>query len=276
MVIDLSDIPNLKNCVYKITSPSGKIYIGSTIKLRRRLNRYRRGNCPKQWKLLNSFNKYDPSNHVFEIIEKDLLLEDLYKREAYWGNFYNVLGDCGLNLQLPKASDIRKTISEESRQRRREAQLGKKHTPEAIEKIRTASTGRKYPNRKPFSEETRKKFSEARKGVKRSPEFCEKMSKMWKGRIVSKETREKISKGLREYYEKKGFISERKRREEANIGKTHREIYKNQIEKASKIVLDTQTGVYYTSSLELANLYKKSKTRVLERLNKKDVRFIYV
>ena len=38
---------------------------------------------------------------------------------------------------------------------------GVKHTPEAVEKIRAASLGRKYPNRKPQSPEARRRAAES-------------------------------------------------------------------------------------------------------------------
>ena len=46
-------------CIYKITSPTNKIYIGQTINFNRRMNVYKNFNkIIVQKKLVNSFKKY--------------------------------------------------------------------------------------------------------------------------------------------------------------------------------------------------------------------------
>jgi group I intron endonuclease len=85
--------------IYKITSPSGKIYIGQST------------NINKRWKLhigmyfshginkiKRSLLKYGPENHIFEIIE-ECTLEQLNEREIYWINYYNSVKE-GLNISL--------------------------------------------------------------------------------------------------------------------------------------------------------------------------------
>jgi group I intron endonuclease len=75
--------------IYKITSPSGKIYIGQSQNiLSNRLNHYINGNCSTQTKLYNSLQKYSFENHIFEIIE-ECSLEQLNDKEIYWGLFYH-------------------------------------------------------------------------------------------------------------------------------------------------------------------------------------------
>ena len=54
--------------IYKITSPSGKIYIGQSKDIRRRMQYYNRLNCKNQTKLYNSLLKYGWENHLFEIL----------------------------------------------------------------------------------------------------------------------------------------------------------------------------------------------------------------
>ncbi len=53
----------MKNIVYKITSPSGKIYIGSTSNPNRRFKEYKIGKLTFQHKLKASFKKYGYENH---------------------------------------------------------------------------------------------------------------------------------------------------------------------------------------------------------------------
>ena len=62
--------------IYKITSPSGKIYIGQSKDINKRFNLYKRLQCERQPKLYNSFIKYGTINHKFEVLcecNKELL-----------------------------------------------------------------------------------------------------------------------------------------------------------------------------------------------------------
>jgi len=56
--------------IYKITSPSGKIYIGSSINIDKRIKYYSSGNCKGQIRLFNSIVKYGWNNHILEILEE--------------------------------------------------------------------------------------------------------------------------------------------------------------------------------------------------------------
>lgn len=79
--------------IYKITSPSNKIYIGQSINIEKRFKQYItfKSNSIGP-KLFNSLNKYKPENHVFEIIE-ECSLEQLNEREIYWKQeIINMLG----------------------------------------------------------------------------------------------------------------------------------------------------------------------------------------
>lgn len=97
--------------IYKITSPSGKIYIGSSINIERRLLNYKYLQCKQQPKLFNSLKKYGPGNHHFEVIE-ECKVEELISREKYWVENLNSI-KTGLNLQIPGSNQIHteKTIS---------------------------------------------------------------------------------------------------------------------------------------------------------------------
>jgi group I intron endonuclease len=56
--------------IYKITSPTNKIYIGQSVDIERRFKEYKRLNCKKQTKLYFSLKKHGVENHVFEILEE--------------------------------------------------------------------------------------------------------------------------------------------------------------------------------------------------------------
>lgn len=127
--------------IYKIVSPSGKLYIGQTIDLVRRKSKYRRLSCKQQPKIYNSLLKYGWENHIFEIIEKVEFVDKsiLNEREIFWIKEFNSFED-GLNLT---AGGDSKEISEETR-----------------EKIRLSKLGKTSPNKgKKMSDEQKKKIS---------------------------------------------------------------------------------------------------------------------
>lgn len=100
--------------IYKITSPSGKIYIGSSKNINKRWKDYLKSRCEKQHKLLNSFNKYTPEAHIFEILE-ECEFELLFERERHWQEFYDVLGKNGLNCFYVNTKDKPQVAGEETR-----------------------------------------------------------------------------------------------------------------------------------------------------------------
>lgn len=86
--------------IYKITSPSGKIYIGQSWDIGMRKYKYKSGNLKGQVKLTNSFNKYSFENHKFEIIHilpKDITQSILDNYEDFYLNQYKDLGFKMLN-----------------------------------------------------------------------------------------------------------------------------------------------------------------------------------
>lgn len=74
--------------------------------------------------------------------------KELCAAEVYWISYFK-----GVGCPLTNATDggggmIGYIHSKETREKLSVANKGFKHTPEAVDKIRRASTGRKYPNRK--------------------------------------------------------------------------------------------------------------------------------
>jgi hypothetical protein len=99
--------------IYKITSPTNKIYIGQSTNIENRKYYYTSIKCDKQPKLYNSLLKYGWEQHIFEVIE-ECLEKQLNEREIYWGNYFKVLGENGLNLRLGDANGL---CSEETKQK---------------------------------------------------------------------------------------------------------------------------------------------------------------
>lgn len=162
--------------IYKITSPSKRIYIGSSMDIFERWKDYEYLNCKSQSKLYKSFKKHGVKNHTFEIVAIENK-ENLLKYEHIIGMVYDVLDrEKGLNCNLPGYDDIPTYVSDETREKQRQSQLGKKMLPESIEKTRQVHLGRKNSEetllkmsiaaktRKPVSEETRLKMSLAKTG----------------------------------------------------------------------------------------------------------------
>jgi len=109
--------------IYKVTSPSGKVYIGQSVNIKRRFNEYLNlFNCKQQTKLYNSLKKYGPENHIFEIVE-ECSLDQLDEKEVYLGKKFDVLKN-GLNCRLGKGKGA---LSEETKQKMSKFRLGNKY-----------------------------------------------------------------------------------------------------------------------------------------------------
>ncbi len=156
--------------IYKITSPSGKIYIGQSVDISRRFRQYQDMNRNKKHpKLHNSFLKYGVNNHIFEVIEK---CEDIFlnERERYWQDFYNVLSSKGLNLTLTRTLSKRYIHSEDTINKISVKARTRKRSPHSSEVKKTMSFV-KIGDKNPFfgknhSVKTRMKMSKTRRKTK--------------------------------------------------------------------------------------------------------------
>jgi group I intron endonuclease len=175
--------------IYKITSPSGKIYIGQTTNFSKRKNYYKNGAKPYQVRIYNSLEKYGYDAHTIEFIEQ-CLVDNLNERERYWQDFYDVIGKYGLNCRLTETKDKSGFISEESKAKMSEARKGRIFDQSWIDKLRNSAMGKKH------SEETKKRISESNKGKKFTAEHIAKLPQNQKGKFRPKannDTKEKMS-----------------------------------------------------------------------------------
>lgn len=124
--------------IYKITSPIGKIYVGQSRNIRKRISRYKNLQCKDQIKLYRSIIKYGWDKHVFEILEK-CLVEDLNKRERYYQDKYDVLSSNGLNLILTPTEDLIRVYSIETRNKQSLSHTGKPMLNITRERIKEAN-----------------------------------------------------------------------------------------------------------------------------------------
>lgn len=133
--------------IYKITSPSGRLYVGKTHDLRKRVNAYKcdvRKNR-KDLKLHNSLRKYGWDAHILEVIEEveDALLDE---REIYWIaelDTYCYKNPKGLNMTLG-GDGQRSTWMHDLERRKKQSKVfsgegnpfyGKTHTEETRKKL---------------------------------------------------------------------------------------------------------------------------------------------
>lgn len=153
--------------VYKITSPTGKIYIGQSIDIERRLLNYKANRCANQKRLYHSLMKYGFNDHAFEVL-KECEESELNSIERYYQDLFNSSGKNGLNCMLTGFGD-----------------RSGKHSQETINKM-------KY-ERPPLTQEARIKMSKAQKGRKHSEKTKSIMSKNNIGKVFSKHTLDKMS-----------------------------------------------------------------------------------
>ena len=112
--------------IYKITSPSGRLYVGKTHDLRKRINAYKcdvRKNR-KDLKLHNSLRKYGWDAHILEVIEEveDAMLDE---REIYWIaelKTYCYINPTGLNMTLG-GDGQRSTWMHDTERRKKQSRL---------------------------------------------------------------------------------------------------------------------------------------------------------
>jgi len=134
--------------IYKITSPSNRVYIGQSINLERRFKHYMNLKEIKgQKKIYNSIKKYGYENHIFEI-QEECNIEELDIKEKYWISFYDSSNN-GLNIsegggnfgKLNKGKKrpfkVKNKISKTKRENPRET------TPEMVQMYRDTSTLKK-------------------------------------------------------------------------------------------------------------------------------------
>lgn len=141
-----------KSGIYKITSPSGKIYIGEANNLKLRCTCYLNENRIKgQRKILNSLKKYGIEKHFIEIVEFcDTHM--LFERERFWQEYFNSVEN-GLNCHYTATQTKKKLHSIETKQIMSERAkgnnnhfFGKKHTELSLKKISERSKGCNNPN----------------------------------------------------------------------------------------------------------------------------------
>lgn len=238
--MSVSKYPN-KAGIYKLTCiNNGKIYIGKSTNLRRRLNSHK--NSPNKlidkYFLQNAIAKYgwDSFNvDILEIVENFDKLKDndaLLKREEFYIELFDSTNkDRGYNLCKSSCDRTGLILSEETKIKMKQSRVGRILSDEHKKNIGNASRGRLH------SKETKDKMSESRLGKKQSEETKEKRRLSSIGRLHSDETKEKMRKPKSDEFKEK--MRNRKHTEDskekirqAKLGKPLPEEHKEKIRQA--------------------------------------------
>ena len=200
---------NMKNIsIYMLEFPNNKVYIGQTNNFSRRMSYYKNIDIKYSNRYLyNAIKKYEWNN-----IKREILLDcnaecsDFFER-AFISGYNSTDKQFGYNLD--SGGNKNKIMSDESRQKMRDINLGKKKSDEVKRKISEKNSGKNHHMYgRSHSEETKKKMRAAKLGkycgenspnfgIKRSDEFKKKISIATKGRKTPIEIRNKISKSLK-------------------------------------------------------------------------------
>lgn len=178
-------------CIYKITNPVGKIYIGQTVDYKRRKKEYARNGKKNQPKISASLDKYGFDNHVFEIV-CECEVSELNEKERYYQDLYNVMSrESGLNLRLTTAEDRSGKLSEETKKKISERDMsfmngnkyrkGIEHTQEVKDKISKSLKGKGGGSKNGMFGRTEDKnpFFGKKHSVELQNQISEKQKKYW-------------------------------------------------------------------------------------------------
>ena len=245
--------------IYKITSPTGRIYIGQSVDVENRFREYKRLKCERQVRLYSSLKKYGVEKHSFEIIE-ECDFEQLNVRERYWQDYYDVLSKNGLNCVKQRTDVLPSVVSYETRIKqsinrkgkrsgKTHQNYGKKRPKEVVEKLKkslieyhktvdTSGANNPFYGRK-HTEETKEKIRLANSGEK-SPMYGKRGKECHNyGRKLTQEHKDKIVRRGSDHY---------------FYGKTHSEETKRKISESKK---GTQTLSKNPSAKKVINIHTK-------------------
>lgn len=223
--------------VYKHTCPNNKVYIGLTGKDAE--VRWAKGlGYQNNRHFSRAIKKYGWDNIKHEIIKDNLTLEDACSLEIeliakYQANNPNFGYNCAIGGECGR-SGVK--TSEETKQKLRQANLGKKRSAETRRRISEAQKGRISSRRGvSLSEETKQKIGQANKGHKHTEETKQKISRAMKqvshktGYKLSEEHKKHISDALKGKSKSAEHVEHARL---AKIGKTFSEEHKKHLSEA--------------------------------------------
>jgi group I intron endonuclease len=125
-------------CIYKLTSPSGKVYIGQTINFEKRLDSYKKLKCKNQPKIYNALVKYGFENFQNEIVItlNTYNKEELNNLEIFYIKEYDSCTS-GYNCTIGGAGSVGYVHTIESKNKISKIHKGKKLSEKHKKKIST-------------------------------------------------------------------------------------------------------------------------------------------
>lgn len=107
--------------IYKITSPTGRVYIGQSVDIYNRWKSHRSMVCNKEIPILhNSMKKYGVKRHKFEIIAR-CAENELNDYEKFFIDLYDATGENGMNV-MGGGQDVH-CLAEETKEKIRQARI---------------------------------------------------------------------------------------------------------------------------------------------------------
>jgi len=223
--------------IYKITSPSNKIYIGQSVNVLKRWNYHKKLYTNDTPKLFLSLKKYGIENHNFEILEI-CKIDLLNKRERYWQEYFNSV-ETGLNCVYTKTNDKSGKLSFETKKKISQSQKGKL-----------------------ISDECKLRLMLCNLGKKQSKETIEKRVSKLRGKNISDS--------------QKLFLSEsRLKNNNPFFGKNHSEKSKSKMRDKLKgpnnylykPIINIQTGIFYDTLAEASETINWDKRKLWSHLS---------
>jgi group I intron endonuclease len=168
--------------IYKITNPSGKVYIGQSLRIETRLSQYKYAACKNQRHLHSSILKHGWEKHSFEVVHQ--LPEDVNQEvlNAYETFYWQQYRDCKVKMLNIREPGSKGRISEETKLK------WKGRIPH-----NKGKTGELDPK---WGKKWSKEKTEKRLQTRMLNGANERVSQKMKGKVKTKEHQDKINKGL--------------------------------------------------------------------------------
>jgi group I intron endonuclease len=184
--------------IYKATNKiDGKCYIGQTITtLDIRIKRHNNAKNRNMY-FSKAIKKYGIDNFKWTILEFCYSEEELNEKEQWYIEHFNSFGKNGYNMCKGGGGTSGYSVSEETKEKLRKFNTGKKMSEETKKKISQKGLGNKNTFGKKSSEETKEKLRISSTGRKLSKESKDKISKskLGKKRPDLAELNRKLKKG---------------------------------------------------------------------------------
>ena len=185
--------------VYQIENLiSGKLYIGITVNLKRRMNDHFNESKRNRQYIHNAINKYGKENFIYKIIDYGNSWKELEEKEIYWIDKLNTYKN-GYNNTLGGDGTLGFIPNKKSRDKMSKAAIGKKATKQAKENMSKAQKGRIV------SKEARKNISKA--AIGRIPWN---KGKTYKLSPHTEERKKQITEDLKRFYKTEAGKKRRK------------------------------------------------------------------